>query len=295
VQLPGQVCVVTGAGRGIGRHTAEVFAREGACLAVCSRSAGELEDLRRDLGDTYGTEVLALPVDVADAGAVIRFAGAVVERFGHVDVLVNNAGVYGPVGIITEVDMDDWVGAISVNVFGVVHAIRAFVPAMRTAGGGRIINLAGGGIGGPGTPSRVSAYTASKAAVAGLTETLAKELAPEGIWINAIAPGAINTSLIDTVIRAGPEAAGAGFHAASVHQREGGDPIGKVGEAMLFLASGRSSCLTGKLLSAKWDPLGSLAGQVGDVNARSLYTLRRIDGEFFVEAQFLAEAPRESP
>lgn len=276
--------MVTGAGRGIGRYTAEAFAREGASLAVCARSGAELDDLRRDLEEAYGAEVLALPVDVADAGAVGRFAGAVLERFGHVDVLVNNAGVYGPVGLITEVDMDAWVGAISVNLFGVVHAIRAFVPAMRTAGGGRIINLAGGGVGGPGTPSRVSAYTASKAAVAGLTESLSKELAPDGIWINAIAPGAINTSLIDTVIRAGPEVAGESFYAASVRQREGGDPIAKVGEAMLFLASGRSSCLTGRLLSAKWDPLQSLAGRVDDVNGGSLYTLRRIDGEFFAEA-----------
>lgn len=288
LELSGRVCVVTGAGRGIGRHTAEAFAREGAALAICSRSPAELDSLAGRLSERYGVEVLAQPVDVSQAPALTRFAAAVQDRFGRVDVLVNNAGIYGPVGLLTEVAMDDWVQAISVNLFGVVHAIRAFVPAMRAGGGGRIINLAGGGIGGPGTPSRVSAYTASKAAVAGLTETLSRELAPDRIWINALSPGAINTSLVDTVIEAGPEAAGAELYAASVRQRQGGDPVDKVGEAMVFLAGDRSGCLTGKLLSAKWDRLGELgerAGErAGEINASSLYTLRRIDGVLFAEA-----------
>ena len=207
----------------------------------------------------------------------------IVEAFGRVDVLVNNAGVYGPVGLITELEPGAWASAVSVNLLGVMHAIRAFGPVMQAAGGGRIINVGGGGVGGPGMPARVSAYTASKAAVASLTETLGKELAPFGIVVNAVAPGAISTSLIDTVIDAGPEAAGAAFHAGSVAQRAGGDSLTGVGDAMLFLASGRSGGLTGKLLSAKWDPLDRIGEDAARLNATSTYTLRRIDGVMFDE------------
>ncbi|HEY2665743.1 MAG TPA: SDR family oxidoreductase [Actinomycetota bacterium] len=281
--LSGRVCVVTGAGRGIGRHTAETLGAAGASLALCSRSPDELAEVQADLHERFGTEVLVRCVDVADYPSVAAFADVVGERFGRVDVLVNNAGVYGPVGLITEVEPGAWASAVSVNLLGVMHAIRAFGPAMQAAGGGRIINVGGGGVGGPGMPARVSAYTASKAAVAGLTETLSKELAPFGILVNAVAPGAISTSLIDTVIEAGPEAAGVAFHAGSVAQRAGGDSLDKVGDAMLFLASERSGGLTGKVLSAKWDPLDRIGQEAARLNATSLYTLRRIDGVMFDE------------
>jgi NAD(P)-dependent dehydrogenase (short-subunit alcohol dehydrogenase family) len=281
--LSGRVCVVTGAGRGIGRYTAETLAGAGARLALCSRSPDELVEVQTDLAERFGADVLVRCVDVADYPSVQDFADAVGERFGRVDVLVNNAGVYGPVGLITEVEPGAWASAVAVNLLGVMHAIRAFGPVMQAAGGGRIINVGGGGVGGPGMPARVSAYTASKAAVAGLTETLSKELAPFGILVNAVAPGAISTSLIDTVIKAGPEAAGAAFHAGSVAQRAGGDSLNKVGDAMLFLASERSGGLTGKLLSARWDPLDRIGEEAVRLNATSLYTLRRIDGVMFDE------------
>jgi NAD(P)-dependent dehydrogenase (short-subunit alcohol dehydrogenase family) len=281
--LTGATCVVTGAGRGIGRHIAETLARAGAALALCSRSPGELDQLARELGRDFGTDLLAAPVDVSEPAAVEAFALQVLDRFGRVDVLVNNAGVYGPVGLITEVDMGQWAAAVAVDLFGVAYGIHAFAPSMVAAGGGRIITMAGGGIGGRSTPSRVSAYTAAKSAVVTLTETVARELAPHRVWVNALAPGAISTSLIDTVIEAGPEAAGDDFFRGSVRQRQEGDSIEKVGEAVLFLATGRSGELTGKLISAKWDSLDSLGARAAELNASSLYTLRRIDGFDFVE------------
>ena len=283
VSLAGRICVVTGAGRGIGRFIAGTLAGAGASLAVCSRSPQELEALARELEGDHGAPVLAQAVDVSDLAATQAFAGDVLRRFGRVDVLVNNAGVYGPVGAITEVDMCQWTQAVAVDLFGVAYGMHAFAPAMCAAGGGRIINMAGGGIGGRSTPSRVSAYTASKAAVVSLTETVARELAPFGVRVNALAPGAINTSLIDTVIKAGPELAGEDLYAGSLRQRQGGDPIEKVGEAVLFLASERSGDLSGRLISAKWDPIGSLGDRAPAVNASSLYTLRRIDAVDFTE------------
>lgn len=276
-----RVCVVTGAGRGIGRHTAETFARHGARLALCSRSPDDLHALDAALSGRYGAEVYAHPCDVSDPGQVAAFAAGVQERFGRVDVLVNCAGIQGPVGLITDLEPQAWLRALHVNLLGVVHAIRAFVPAMRAAGGGRIITMSGGGLGGSSVSARLSAYTASKAAVLSLTETVAKELAPDGIWINALAPGAINTTFVDAVIEAGPDIAGQALYDATVRQRSGGDSIEKVGEAMLFLASEASGCLTGKLISAKWDPISSLGTQAVELNADDRYTLRRIDGVLF--------------
>ncbi|HLI55718.1 MAG TPA: SDR family oxidoreductase [Actinomycetota bacterium] len=275
--LSGRVCVITGAGRGIGRHTAEAFARNGARLALCSRTKSELDEVAA----TLGTEVFTAHVDVADPSEVASFAESVQARFGRADVLVNCAGVQGPVGPITEVDPIAWVRALQVNLLGVVHAVRAFVPLLRGATGpsGSIITMSGGGLGGSSVAPRLSAYTASKAAVLSITETLAKELAPDRIRINALAPGAINTSFVDAVLDAGPEVAGPALYEATVRQRHAGDSIEKVGEAMLFLASDASSGLTGKLISAKWDPLGELVARTTD--DQDLFTLRRIDDVLF--------------
>lgn len=275
MDLSGRVCVVTGAGRGIGRYTAERFGRSGATLALCSRTASDLEQVAQAVA---GTEVEARACDVADPDQVGAFAAAVRERFGRADVLVNCAGIQGPVGRLTEVDPLAWVQAIQVNLLGVVHAIRAFAPLMREAGAGRIITMSGGGLGGSSLSSRLSAYTASKAAVVSLTETLAKELADDGILINALAPGAINTGFVDAVIAAGPEVAGNDLYEATVRQRAGGDPIEKVGDAMLFLASEASAGITGRLISAKWDPLADVAAGPLDGDR---YRLRRIDGVMF--------------
>lgn len=272
---------MTGAGRGIGRYTAETFARHGARVAVCSRTSSEIHAVAEALEADVGRRVLARVVDVANEPSVRAFADHVAAEFGRADVLVNNAGVQGPVGSLLEVDMEAWAKTVSINLLGMVHAIRAFVPLLRASGGGHIINLSGGGVGGRAMAPRLSAYTASKLAVVGLTETLAKEFAPERIWINALAPGAINTSFVDPVVAAGPEVAGGALYEATVRQRQGGDPLGAVGAAMVFLGSERSSCLTGKLISAKWDSLETLASEAADLNASSGYTLRRIDGTLF--------------
>ncbi|MGH2718568.1 MAG: SDR family NAD(P)-dependent oxidoreductase [Actinomycetota bacterium] len=277
--LSGRVCVITGAGRGIGRHTARVFAENGAALALCSRTPSDLNQVVEDLP---GTEVIASTVDVADPAGVRAFAAGVQARFGRADVLVNCAGVQGPVGPITTVDPQAWVGALQVNLLGLVHALRSFAPLLRSTAspvGASIVTMSGGGLGGSSVAPQLSAYTSSKAAVLSLTETLAKELAPDRIRINALAPGAINTSFVDAVLDAGPEVAGQSLYDATVRQRQGGDPIEKVGAAMLFLASDASAGLTGRLISAKWDPLGQVVGRTsadGD-----LFTLRRIDGELF--------------
>lgn len=251
-------------------------------MAACSRTVGELEEL----GDALrgqGAEVIARGVDVTRSGEVDAFAGAVREEFGRADVLLACAGVLGPVGPVAEVDPAAWERTVEVNLTGVLHAVRSFVPLMRASGGGRIITMSGGGIGGAGLAPRLSAYLASKAAVVGLTEALARELSAEGISVNALAPGAINTTFVDPILEAGPAVAGEALYAATARQRAGGDPLEKVGAALLFLASERSAGLTGKLVSAKWDDLDVMGACAEDLNRRSAFTLRRIDSVLFDE------------
>ena len=140
------------------------------------------------------------------------------ERLGPPDILVNNAGVYGPKGPSEEVDWDDWKQAVEVNLFGVMLPCRAVIPYFKQAGRGKIINLSGGGATAP--LPRLSAYAVSKAAVVRLTETLAEELRADHIDVNAIAPGALNTRLLDEVLAAGPEKVGADFYTRSVQQQK---------------------------------------------------------------------------
>lgn len=280
--LSGRVCVVTGAGRGIGRYAAEMFARHGARIAACSRSIGQLHDLEEAV-TRAGSETLWRRVDVSQLEEVEAFAAAVGDEYGRADVLVNCAGIQGPVGPLTDVDLAGWRRTVEVNLIGAVHAIRAFVPMMRRCGGGRIINMSGGGIGGSSVAPRISAYIASKAAVVGLTEALGRELAEDRVWVNALAPGGINTSFVEPILEAGPAVAGEALYAATARQREGGDPLEPVGRALLFLASDRSSGLTGKLVSAKWDDTEALAAGAHALSRTSQLTLRRIDSVLFAE------------
>src|SRR5262249_1815502 len=141
-----------------------------------------------------------------------------------------------PLGPVEENDWADWVRAVSINLFGTVLMCRATLPALREQGYGKIVNLSGGGATAP--LPRLSAYAASKAAVVRFTETLAEEVRESRIDVNAIAPGALNTRLLDQVLQAGPGRVGQGFYDRAVKQQaEGGVPLARGAELAVFLAS----------------------------------------------------------
>ena len=196
----------------------------------------------------------------------MRLVGDALERFSRVDVLVNNAGVYGPKGLIEEVAWDEWEHAVRVNLFGSVLCCRAVLPHFRANGYGKIIQLSGGGATSP--LPRLSAYAASKAAVVRFAETLAEELDGTGIDVNAIAPGALNTRLLDEVLEAGPERVGDSFYERALEQRSsGGTPLDLAARLAVFLASGASDGITGKLISAPWDPWEELPAHADDLRS----------------------------
>jgi NAD(P)-dependent dehydrogenase (short-subunit alcohol dehydrogenase family) len=277
VKLAGRGIVITGASQGLGRVIAEACVQEGAHVLLCARDANLLEQTRVELATqaSAGQEVIAQPADIRDREDVHRLFETAASKLPQVDGLVNNAGVYGPMGLLEEVPVEEWWRAVETNLLGVMLACREVLPIFRRQGHGKIVILSGGGATAP--LPRISAYAASKAAVVRLAETLAEETRGTGIDVNAIAPGALNTRLLDQVLAGGPEKVGAGFFERALEQKEqGGTPLKCGAELCVFLLSAASDGITGKLISAVWDPWPELQNHVGELNQTDVYTLRRI-------------------
>jgi NAD(P)-dependent dehydrogenase (short-subunit alcohol dehydrogenase family) len=278
MNLRSQVIIVTGASRGLGEAVARRLAAEGADLVLGARDETALSAVAADLvknGLATGQRVIHQQADVTRVDDVGRLVERALAIAGRVDTLVCNAGVYGPLGLVEDVAWDDWVEAIQINLMGTVLCCRAVVPWMRRQGQGKIILLSGGGATQP--LPRISAYAASKAAVVRFGETLAEEVKDAGITVNTVAPGALNTRLLDQVLEAGPEQVGSEFHARALRQREaGGTPLETPADLIAFLASTASDGVTGRLLSAVWDDWRNLPAERERLAASDVYTLRRI-------------------
>lgn len=275
--LAGRTAIVTGGSQGFGRAIAEAYLDEGANVVVAARSGDTLDAAAAQLAERIDdrARVFAVQVDVARPDDVERLVTESLARFGSIEVLVNNAGVYGPMGRIEEIDWAAWVDAIAINLLGSVIVARAVVPHMRARGYGKIVQLSGGGATAP--LPRLSAYAASKAAIVRFAETLAEEVRDSGIDVNAIAPGALNTRLLDEVLEAGPERVGQSFYDRAVRQaEEGGAPLDRGAALAVYLGSAASDGVTGKLLSALWDPWTRLGEVRDELGASDVYTLRRI-------------------
>jgi NAD(P)-dependent dehydrogenase (short-subunit alcohol dehydrogenase family) len=273
--LNGSRVVLTGASQGLGKAIAQAFLREGASVLICARGALELERTQKALEEIAPGRVYAQACDVsveADVDGLARYAESVL---GGVDTLVANAGVYGPKGRIDEVDWEQWIEAIRINLLGAVYCCRSFLPLLRKASRGKVLILSGGGATKP-LPF-LSAYAASKAGVVRFGETLAEELRPFGIDVNMIAPGALNTRLLDEVLQAGSGSVGEEFYHAALKQREsGGTPLELGAELCTFLASEAADGVTGRLFSAQWDPWRRLSEFKDELKETDIYTLRRI-------------------
>ena len=275
MKLQGLNALITGGSQGLGRAIAETFVREGASVMLCARDANLLEATRSDLAAIAapGQQVLARVCDVSSEPQVNALISSAIAELGAVHVLVNNAGVYGPLGPTESVPLREWMRAIEINLYGVLLPCRALIPHFKSAGRGKIIIISGGGATNP-LPN-ISSYAASKAAVVRLMETLSEELKPHRIDVNAVAPGALKTRMMQEVLDAGPEKVGADFFAKNVKWAEdGATPPALAANLCAYLASNESDGVTGRLISAQWDPWKTLHAhkeEFGDI-----YTLRRI-------------------
>ena len=272
--------LITGGGRGIGEAFAFAFAKEGANISLCARTLNELKKVQNKLKD-FNTKIIIQEYDVANPQDGNNWINKTLLEFGKIDVLINNAGIYGPIGELVTNKIEDWVHTIEINLIGTFLCMKAILPSVIKQNSGVIINMSGGGALNP-FPN-FSAYGTSKAAIVRLTETIAEEVKKYNIRINAIAPGAVNTRLLDEALRAG-ETCGKDFLEKFQQQKKtGGTPPEKAAELALFLASDEAKEITGKVISTVWDDWKSFHHALKNINGTSLYTMRRIDKKNFKE------------
>lgn len=197
--LKGQVALITGAARGIGRAEAEALAAEGAHIALNDIDGAAATRTAKEIADAYGVEAAPFEADVTQEDAVRFMVEAIMARFGRIDILINNAGVAGKYlgHRIEDLSPEHWDTMFATHTRSTYLCCHFVVPHMKDAGYGRIINTSSQNYTGGGRPS-VSNYAAAKAAIAGFTRTIAREIAAYGATANAIAPGYVETDLIAT-------------------------------------------------------------------------------------------------
>ena len=239
MRLKDRVIIVTGAGRGIGLGIAQACVREGGCVGLCDVDAGLVSREAAQLAASGG-RAMAFRMDVTDRGQIDDVVGQMLNRFGRIDVLVNNAGIYEvlPFEAITEAK---WNRLLAVNLTGTFLCCQAVVGPMKRQGSGRIVSMASSAGKSGGTLAGAH-YSVSKAGIICLTKQLARELGPHGITVNAVAPGRIDTPMIQSV---------------SAEENEDfvrRTPLGRLGTAadvaacVVFLASDEASFITGEIV-----------------------------------------------
>ncbi len=250
MKLEAKVVLVTGAGRGIGRSIALAYANEGASVALMARTATEIEETAR-LVIEAGGKALPLTGDVCVLEEVDSVVTEVERCWGPVEVLVNNAGMQGPIGPAVEAEPTAWLQTLQVNLCGPFLMCRRVLPSMMAQRRGKIINISGGGASSP--RPFFSAYASSKAGLVRLTETLADELKEYNIQVNAIAPGAVATRMTHEVLVADIAAGEAELVKARELVYKGSSSLERATALAVFLASEESDGITGRLISAVWD------------------------------------------
>jgi len=267
--------VITGASSGIGAALATALAKDGYAVFACARRQERLNALA-----SIDRSIFTQVCNVSEIGDVERFVSAVSARTKVLYALVNCAGSYGEIGALDELDPERWLQTLRVNVYGTLLASRSFLPLLAAEKGARIINFAGGGAFNP--LPRYSAYAVSKAGVVRLTETMAKELEPMGIFVNAVAPGFVDTEIHHATLAVGPIKAGNRMYETTLEKlKNGAVPINVPVDCVRFLLSSRANGLTGKTISASFDPWTSEAflKHITEINQSDLYTMQRINLE----------------
>ena len=269
--LSGRCALITGANQGLGLAIAKAYVHSGASVMLCARDeallARRATKSRRRLRRASGCSRCARTYRCSPTSS--HSIEATLERLGGLQVLVNNAGVYGPMGPIDEIDWDEFTRAMDININGSVLPMRAVLPHFKRQRYGKIVQLSGGGATNP--LPRITAYAASKAAIVRLAESVAIDVKDFGIDINSIAPGALNTRMMGQLLAAGAEAVGEAFYKRMAAMAEGGTTPLEVGAALaVFLGSADSDGITGRL---DFCAVGSVANGCSSIALRSIHPI----------------------
>ncbi len=269
--------VITGASRGLGLEISSLLWRAGANVVLVARSQEKLQEICADFLLKRVHPAQTVEIITTDLSSPI----AVKNLIDHlttlkVDIVINNAAVHGPIGPCWENDWKEWQRTLQVNLLAPIEFCRALVPQMIERQKGKIINLSGGGAANP--RANFSAYTVAKAGLVRFSETLAEEIKATGICVNCIAPGMMNTELLKEVILAGAQKAGQKEYFNALKNSTSTDHavIQRAAELCMLLASKEGDGITGKLISAVWDPWRELTQYRDELMNSDIYTLRRI-------------------
>lgn len=253
----------------MGRSVALTLSSAGASLLLVARTEAGLIETQKMLPGP--AEIL--PLDLSECGAAFTVVDKARSLWPCLHGVVNNAAITGPIGFLWQTDALAWEASLRVNLMVPMDLCRHTIPWMMECGSGSIVNISGGGAATP--RPRFTAYAAAKSAIVRLTETLAQELSGTGIRCNAVAPGAMNTRMLEAVLLAGLEAAGAEEYGKALQQTEEDSASPERAAALCtFLLSDASARISGRLLSARWDCWTTLPEHVEELG--DIYTLRRI-------------------
>jgi NAD(P)-dependent dehydrogenase (short-subunit alcohol dehydrogenase family) len=277
--LANKVAIITGASEGLGFEIAKKFILEGANITICSRNKKNLKLAEESLTKILysNQKILIVTADVSKQSDVKKIINMTIKKFGKCNILVNNAGIYGPKGKIENINWEDWKKTIEINLFGSILMCKNLIKYFKKKNYGKIIQLSGGGATNP-LPN-LSAYATSKAAIVRFMETLALEVRDFNIDVNSIAPGALNTKMLDEVIKSGPNKVGGDFYKRALKQKKtGGTSLNYGADLAVFLASSESDGISGRLISAVWDNWKEWPKHINKLSNSDVYTLRRIIG-----------------
>ncbi len=270
-RLQRRVALITGGGRGIGRAIARAYAAEGAMLALAARTNAELSATADEVRAEFGSEVTTVITDVRDREQVENAVSHTLERFGTIDVMVNNAGNTGEIGQLWKLDPERWANVISVHVLGTYYGCRAVIPEMLERGRGRIVNMSG--VGGPNDTS----YDAAKTAIVNMTENLSVELTGTGVTVNAISPGSIHTRMWEEVRDMALAAGDMEMYEKGVQVTSGGGAsIERAAELAVLLGSDACGGLSGRLIRAALDAFEEIPARVDEIMSTDALLLRRV-------------------
>ncbi|KJF16755.1 SDR family oxidoreductase [Acidithrix ferrooxidans] len=264
--------IITGASRGLGAAVALRASNLGWDVSIGARSRVDLDTISKLLNPKQNNHANSL--DVSIEKSVTEFFKNAVNHNGPASAVVHCAGIYGPFGPSNSIRADEWIRTIETNLMGTFYVARSAIDMMLEHNGGKVVLLSGGGATNP--MPNISGYAASKAAVVRLMETLALEVQEHNIQINAVAPGLLDTAMLDEVIKAGPSAVGESFFKRMVQAKsDGADSMDNAVELILFLMNNNVPGLTGRLISSKWDEWRSWDANTSIFNSQDIFTLRR--------------------
>ena len=271
-RLEGRVALITGGGRGIGRAIALAYAAEGAKLALAARTESEMQETARAVAEQSGSDVVTVVTDVTSRQQVDDAVARTLERYGVIDVMVNNAGNIGPIGKAWENDPEEWSRTVAVHLFGVYYGCRAVAPLMLERGSGRIVNMSG--VGGP----NMSSYDAAKSGIVSLTENLALELVDTPITVNAISPGSIHTRMWEETRDLALAVGDMATYERGVQVTSGeGASIERAAQLAVFLGSDDCGSMSGRLIRAFADRFEDFPPHMDEIMASDAYLMRRVD------------------